>query len=160
MEGSLLALDIDGLTPGNGAGHYDTLVLTGANSVYTADGTIAPPLRGITGSANNDFTPKIGQTFQAVTAEGGVQGTFDALEQPSAGLPRTAGSTSSIRQTTSFWPSLQTAMERCSTRSHLATQPTSAMRLMPCGLMPVSLTTAQMAVCCRVRSEEHTSELQ
>src|SRR3546814_11815592 len=61
--------------------HYDTLVLTGANSVYTADGTIAPTLRGITGSANNDFTPKIGQTFQAVTAEGGVQGTFDALEQ-------------------------------------------------------------------------------
>src|SRR3546814_16001331 len=86
MEGSLLALDIDGLTPGNGAGHYDTLVLTGANSVYTADGTIAPTLRGITGSANNDFTPKIGQTFQAVTAEGGVQGTFDALEQPRAGL--------------------------------------------------------------------------
>jgi len=81
-----LALDIDGTTPGNGAGHYDTLVLTGAGSVYTAGGTLAPQLRGITGDATNAYTPEIGATFEVVTAEGGVTGAFTALTQPSAGL--------------------------------------------------------------------------
>jgi len=84
--GSTLALDIDGATAGNGAGHHDTLVLTGAGSVYTAGGTIQPILRGITGDATNSFTPQIGQLFQVVTAEGGVQGSFDGLAQPSEGL--------------------------------------------------------------------------
>lgn len=84
--GSTLSLDIDGTTAGTGAGHYDTLVLTGADSVYTAGGTIQPVLRGITGDATNSFTPQVGQLFQVVTAEGGVEGSFAGLEQPSEGL--------------------------------------------------------------------------
>jgi len=84
--GSTLSIDVDGTTAGVGAGHYDTLVLTGATSVYTAAGTLAPKLRGITGDATNSFTPTVGQTFQIVTAEGGVTGSFAALTQPSAGL--------------------------------------------------------------------------
>jgi outer membrane autotransporter protein len=84
--GSTLAIDVDGTTPGTGAGHYDTLILTGTAGVYTAGGTITPILRGITGSATNSFTPEIGQQFQVVTAEGGVVGSFDALSQPAAGL--------------------------------------------------------------------------
>ncbi|MHA6718118.1 autotransporter-associated beta strand repeat-containing protein [Sphingomonas sp. RS6] len=84
--GSTLAIDIDGATAGIGAGHYDTLVLTGARSVYTAGGTLAPKLRGITGDATNAFTPTIGQTFEIVTAEGGVEGSFDGLAQPTDGL--------------------------------------------------------------------------
>ncbi|WP_343794916.1 autotransporter outer membrane beta-barrel domain-containing protein, partial [Sphingomonas trueperi] len=84
--GSTLSIDVDGTTAGVGAGHYDTLVLTGATSVYTAAGTLAPKLRGITGDATNSFTPTVGQTFEIVTAEGGVTGSFDALTQPSAGL--------------------------------------------------------------------------
>jgi len=89
LPGSTLQIDIDGLTIGNGAGHYDTLVLTGAGSVFTADGTLAPILRGITAPADNTFTPTLGDTFTIVTAEGGVTGTFDALTQPASGL--TAG---------------------------------------------------------------------
>jgi outer membrane autotransporter protein len=87
MAGSTLSVDIDGTTPGNGAGHFDTLVLVGANSVYTAAGTIEPVLRGITGSATNSFNPQIGQRFQVVTADGGVVGTYDHITQPAIGLP-------------------------------------------------------------------------
>ena len=88
--GSTLALDIDGATPGFGAGHHDTLVLTGAGSVYTAGGSVAPTLRGITGAATNAYTPQIGDAFQVVTAEGGVAGSFAAVTQPTAGLPANA----------------------------------------------------------------------
>ena len=86
LAGSSLALDIDGPTPGVGAGHYDTLVLTGAGSVYTAAGTIAPITRGITGAAGNSFTPRIGDAYQVVTAEGGVTGAFAQIVQPTTGL--------------------------------------------------------------------------
>ena len=85
--GSMLGLDIDGATPGVGAGHYDTLVLTGAGGVYTAGGAIVPITRGITGDATNSFTPAIGDAFQVVTAEGGVVGAYDALVQPTSGMP-------------------------------------------------------------------------
>jgi len=86
LPGSTLQIDIDGLTVGNGAGHYDTLVLTGGSSIYTAGGTLAPILRGITAPANNTFTPTLGDTFIIVTAEGGVVGAYDALTQPGSGL--------------------------------------------------------------------------
>jgi uncharacterized protein with beta-barrel porin domain len=88
--GSVLALDIDGPTPGVGAGHYDTLALTGAGGVYAAGGVIAPITRGITGAAANSYTPKIGDSFQVVTAEGGVTGTFTSLAQPADGMPANA----------------------------------------------------------------------
>ena len=83
---SSLSLDIDGRAVGAGAGAFDTLVLTGADSVYTAGGQIRPILRGITGAATNTFTPEIGDTFQVVTAQGGVVGSYAALVQPTAGL--------------------------------------------------------------------------
>ncbi|WP_288458241.1 autotransporter domain-containing protein, partial [uncultured Sphingomonas sp.] len=86
FAGSTFAVDVDGTTAGIGAGHYDTLVLNGANSVYTAAGTIAPKLRGITGDATNNFTPTIGQMFPVVTAEGGVTGSYAGLTQPASGL--------------------------------------------------------------------------
>lgn len=85
--GSTLAIDIDGPTAGIGAGHFDTLVLTGAGSVYTAAGTIAPITRGITGDATNTYTPRIGDTYQVVTADGGVTGAFASVTQPTTGLP-------------------------------------------------------------------------
>jgi autotransporter-associated beta strand protein len=84
--GSTLALDIDGPTAGNGAGHHDQLVLSGAGSVYTAGGTITAITRGITGSATNTYTPQIGDSFQVVSAEGGVTGAFAAITQPTEGL--------------------------------------------------------------------------
>lgn len=88
--GSALGLDIDGPTPGIGAGHYDTLVLTGSGGVYTAGGAIVPITRGISGDATNTFTPAIGDAFQVVTAQGGVIGAYDALVQPTSGMPANA----------------------------------------------------------------------
>jgi len=90
QAGSRLLMDVDGPAPGIGAGHYDTLELIGASSVYTAGGTLAPRLRDITGDANNTFVPAIGDTFHLVYAEGGVQGSYAALAQPGAGLPENA----------------------------------------------------------------------
>ncbi|PTM47971.1 autotransporter-associated beta strand protein [Sphingomonas aerolata] len=86
FAGSAFAVDVDGATPGIGAGHFDTVVLTGAGSIYTAAGTIAPTLRGITGNANNSFTPTIGESFAVVEAAGGVIGSYEGLTQPSIGL--------------------------------------------------------------------------
>jgi fibronectin-binding autotransporter adhesin len=86
FAGSTFAVDVDGATPGIGAGHFDTVVLTGAGSIYTAAGTIAPTLRGITGNANNSFTPTIGESFAVVEAAGGVIGSYVGLTQPSIGL--------------------------------------------------------------------------
>ena len=83
----VLAIDIDGPTAGVGAGHHDTLVLTGAGSTFTAGGTIAPTTRGITGAALNTYTPQIGDVFEVVSAEGGVAGSFAAVTQPTQGVP-------------------------------------------------------------------------
>lgn len=80
-----LMLDIDGTGTGAGAGNYSRVVVTGIGT-YTAGGAVAPVLRGITGSANNTFTPVLGQRFTVVTAAGGVSGNFASLVQPSAGL--------------------------------------------------------------------------
>lgn len=88
--GSTLLIEIDGPTPGVGAGHYDTVVLTGAGAVFTAAGTLSPVTRGITGAANNTYTPSIGDRFEVVVAEGGVQGAFERLIQPAQGLPDNA----------------------------------------------------------------------
>jgi len=88
--GSTFVADVDGRTAGNGAGHYDTLTLVGAGSVYTAAGELQPRLRGITGDATNTFVPTIGDTFAIVRAEGGVEGSYASLAQPQAGLPANA----------------------------------------------------------------------
>ncbi|UYO95054.1 autotransporter domain-containing protein [Pollutimonas sp. M17] len=82
--GARFEADIDGPGIASGAGNHDRVLVSGT---YTAGGTIAPILRGITGSANNTFTPSLGQGFQVVSAAGGVKGSYAALEQPVGGLP-------------------------------------------------------------------------
>lgn len=88
--GSTLEIEIDGPNPGNGAGFHDQLLLFGEDSVFTAAGTLDTLFRGISGDANNDYTPAIGATFSIVEAEGGIAGRFDTFEQPAAGLPANA----------------------------------------------------------------------
>ncbi|MCX7513819.1 autotransporter-associated beta strand repeat-containing protein [Frateuria hangzhouensis] len=82
-EGSALQIDIDGHGTAAGAGNYSRLLVGGS---FTADGTLAPTLRGITGDASNAFTPELGDVYTVVQAAGGVKGSFDALQQPTAGL--------------------------------------------------------------------------
>lgn len=85
-SGSSLNIDIDGTGIGNGAGNYDRLILTGAGSIYTADGSLNAILRGITAPATNTFTPALGQGFRIVSAEGGVTGSYATFTQPVTGL--------------------------------------------------------------------------
>ena len=80
--GSTTSFDIDGTGTGTGAGNYSRLIVT---STLSAGGTLAPLLRGITGNATNTFAPPIGQSFQVITASGGLTGSFSGLTQP-AGL--------------------------------------------------------------------------
>ena len=88
---AVLVFEIDGrdYAPAGGAGSYDRLVLTGPEADFTADGTLVPVLRGITGAASNDFTPVDGDSFRIVATENGegVSGAFAALRQPAEGLP-------------------------------------------------------------------------
>lgn len=86
-DGAIFLPEIDGrvYSVAGGAGSYDRLVLTGDGATFTAAGTINPILRGISGNANNDFTPVIGDMFTVVTADN-IAGTFDSIVQPSAGL--------------------------------------------------------------------------
>ena len=86
-EGAIFVTEIDGniYSAAGGAGTYDRLVLTGEGATFTAGGSINPILRGISGSANNTFTPGIGDVFTVVTADN-IEGAFDALSQPQDGL--------------------------------------------------------------------------
>ena len=83
-----LQAGIDGTqrNPG-GPGTYDKLVVTGAGSTFTANGTLQPVLRGIAGGTNT-FTPALGTAFPIITAEDGgtLAGQFARLTQPTAGL--------------------------------------------------------------------------
>jgi autotransporter-associated beta strand protein len=83
---STFATDIDGTGTGAGAGNYSRLLVQGASNTYTADGQVMPILRGITGDASNSYSPPIGQDFTIIEAEGGVQGSYASLAQPSEGL--------------------------------------------------------------------------
>lgn len=86
-DGSLFVTEIDGrdYSLAGGAGGYDRVVLTGADATFTAAGSINPLLRGISGSASNDFEPIIGDVFTVVTAAN-IDGTFGVLTQPDEGL--------------------------------------------------------------------------
>ncbi|MCK7612261.1 S8 family serine peptidase [Roseibium sediminicola] len=80
-------IDVDGTGTENGAGNFDRILVTGTGSVFTADGTITPVLRGISGSATNSFTPDVGDVFTFVqVSDGSVAGSFDSLVQPTDGL--------------------------------------------------------------------------
>lgn len=90
VSGSMFSVEIDGraYSPAGGQGSYDRLVVTGADSVVFAGGTIEPQLRGIS-AANNDFTPIIGDVFRVIETEdnpAGVSGTFDTLVATPNGL--------------------------------------------------------------------------
>ncbi|WP_159876427.1 autotransporter outer membrane beta-barrel domain-containing protein [Aquitalea denitrificans] len=92
-SGSTFEEDIDGTGIGTGAGNYSRLIITGSSSQFVAAGTLTPLLRGITtdpaipsSTANNTFTPSLGDSFRIITAAGGIVGRFDSLVQPSAGL--------------------------------------------------------------------------
>ena len=87
--GGTLALDIDGTGTANGAGNYSRVIVTGGGNSFTigSNATIAPQLRGLTGSATNTYTPTIGTKFAGVVqAAGGIVGSFASLTQPSSGL--------------------------------------------------------------------------
>ncbi|KAA1057738.1 hypothetical protein FH063_001906 [Azospirillum argentinense] len=82
---SVLRAEIDGPTAGNGAGRHDQIRVETAS--FTAGGTLAPVLRGISGDATNAYTATLGQSFTIVQADGGVSGSFATVTQPAAGLP-------------------------------------------------------------------------
>ncbi|RAN36816.1 hypothetical protein HY11_11270 [Hyphomonas pacifica] len=86
-EGSIFLTEIDGnvYSVAGGAGSYDRLVLTGEGATFTAAGSINPILRGISGDANNNYTPVMGDIFTVVTADS-VVGTFNDIVQPTSGL--------------------------------------------------------------------------
>ncbi len=80
-------IEVDGTGTGNGAGNYDRLVLLGTGSTFTAYGMLAPTLRGISAPATNTYTPPLGMPYSIVVApDGQVTGSFDGIEQPTAGL--------------------------------------------------------------------------
>ena len=79
-------MDIDGTNLEGGAGSHDRINLTGSAGVFTAGGVIKPLLRGISGDANNNFIPEIGQSFSIINATGGISNSFASLTQPSEGL--------------------------------------------------------------------------
>lgn len=81
-----LEIEIDGPGTSEGAGSYDRLVFTSADSQFAADGTLQVLLRGISAPANNTYSPELGQGFEFVSAPGGVSGSFATLDQPLAGL--------------------------------------------------------------------------
>ena len=83
---SVLALDIDGQGTAAGAGNYSSVIVSGTGNTYTANGTVSPILRGITGSANNNYSPAVGSLFTVVSATGGVLGSFTGITQPGSGL--------------------------------------------------------------------------
>lgn len=86
--GSTFIAEIDGRTYSlaGGAGSYDRIIQTGPAGQFQPGGTIVPTLRGLTGSANNNFTPVYGDSFTVVTADRIGTGSF-TITQPTAGMP-------------------------------------------------------------------------
>ncbi|MFO1023544.1 MAG: autotransporter domain-containing protein [Acetobacteraceae bacterium] len=80
--GSLSRFAIDGTGTGSGAGNFSRLVLVGPAAGLSANGTLAPQLRGISGSASNSYVPAIGQAFPVIAAQAGISGGYTALLQP------------------------------------------------------------------------------
>ena len=76
-------VNIDVTETGTGAGSYSRVLVGGS---FTAAGLLSPILRGITGDANNTFTPQIGQSFVIAASEGAVLGSFAGMVQPTEGL--------------------------------------------------------------------------
>ncbi|MCF6368149.1 S8 family serine peptidase [Rhizobium halophilum] len=80
-------IEVDGPAADSGAGGFDRILIAGVGRTADLGGTLAPLLRGITGAANNNFTPELGQSFTFLEVQDGeVLGSFDRLLQPTAGL--------------------------------------------------------------------------
>ncbi len=79
-------VNVDGTGEGTGAGNHSRIVVEGSNNIFTANGTLLPITRNITGSATNTYTPPVGTSFNIVEAQGGVSGSFTSLTEPSSGL--------------------------------------------------------------------------
>jgi autotransporter-associated beta strand protein len=86
LASSTTAIDVDGTGTGTGAGNYDRIVVQGVGNTFAANGTMVVKLRGITGSANNTYTPPVGQRFNIVHTDAGVTGSYLSLTEPSSGL--------------------------------------------------------------------------
>ncbi|MGV7030991.1 S8 family serine peptidase [Methylobacterium symbioticum] len=84
--GSTFGIDIDGPSTGSGAGNFARLLALGPSGTVSANGTLVPVLRGISGDAGNGFTPALGQRFDVLAAQAGLSGSFTGLVQPTAGL--------------------------------------------------------------------------
>ncbi len=82
--GSTYQEDINGTGVGSGPGRYSRLIVSGAGNQFVATGaTLEPNLVNITGTDTYiPYVPKVGDLFRIVTAEGGIAGTFAAVEQP------------------------------------------------------------------------------
>jgi|GEM_PF-1989719 len=78
-----LVIAIDGRGTDAGSGNYSRILV---EKKLAAGGTLSPILRDITGSANNTYTPVIGESFIVASAREGVTGSFSSLIQPSSGL--------------------------------------------------------------------------
>jgi len=75
-------------TPIGAYGYYSLLNVSGGSQfVIGSNVTLAPMMRNIftsteAGYTSPAFVPSLGQTFRAVTAEGGITGRFSTLTQP------------------------------------------------------------------------------
>jgi outer membrane autotransporter protein len=75
-------------TPIGAYGYYSHLHVTGNNQfVIAPNATLSPMLKNIfssseAGFSSPSFSPSIGQTFRAITADGGITGRFSTIIQP------------------------------------------------------------------------------
>lgn len=83
---SVLEIEIDGPGRSDGPGNFDRLVFTSVDSNFNANGTLKVLLRGISDSANNNYSPALGQGFEFLSTYGVISNSFTSLEQPSSGL--------------------------------------------------------------------------
>ncbi|WP_148661370.1 autotransporter outer membrane beta-barrel domain-containing protein [Roseateles chitosanitabidus] len=83
--GAIFEVDINGISAGNGAGHYDQVNLVGSGARFNANGaTLTVNLTAISGLGTyTPYVPQLGDSFRIVTAEGGIGATrFASITQP------------------------------------------------------------------------------
>jgi fibronectin-binding autotransporter adhesin len=98
LPGATYSVEIDGPVSSVGcgnvngcAGEYSSTIVTGAGNAYTAAGTLAPMLTGISAPANNTYIPPVTTSFVIVQAAGGVLGSFSGITQPAPGVVGVSG---------------------------------------------------------------------
>jgi fibronectin-binding autotransporter adhesin len=84
QAGSVYQEDINGIGFGAGPGNYSRLLVTGTTNQFIATGaTLDVNLLNITGTATyTPLQPALGESFNIVTAAGGIVGKFAAFSQP------------------------------------------------------------------------------